>query len=498
MGIVAGKEYHWGMISLPGRQGAPLILVVDDERTIREMLRQEMEREGYRTLTASNGAEALELCRKNLPDMVLLDAVMPTLDGFQCCGEIRRWPGCEDLPVLMITSLDDEESVAEAFSVGATDYLIKPSKQIHWGVLRQRVRRLLQAYAAMQELHRRSAQERKLIQITAQVRRSLDLATILRTTVGEVQELLQVEQVAICEFPPLGEPRFTVESPSLGWPSVLHAPVRVPQDHSAERHTLDWLVQVRDGDEVTGDSWYGELIQRLGMQAFLAVPVVLGERLWGLLTAHQYSTPRAWSPHEVNMLQQLTMQLASAIQQAQLYQQLEAANGELQRLAAFDGLTQVPNRRRFDEYLTQEWQRLAQEQGALSLILADIDFFKSYNDTYGHVAGDECLRRVAQTIHQVVSYTKGLVARYGGEEFGVILPETPLAPAITVAEQIRMRVAQLRIPHQHSPVHGYVTLSLGVSSLLPNSEAAPAALVAAADQALYQAKQQGRNCVVPY
>jgi diguanylate cyclase (GGDEF)-like protein len=198
------------------------------------------------------------------------------------------------------------------------------------------------------------------------------------------------------------------------------------------------------------------------------------------------------------MLQQLTMQLASAIQQAQLYQQLEAANGELQRLAAFDGLTQVPNRRRFDEYLVQEWQRLAQEQGALSLILADIDFFKSYNDTYGHVAGDECLRRVAQTIHQVVSYTKGLVARYGGEEFGVILPETPLAPAMTVAEQIRLRVAQLRIPHQHSPVHGYVTLSLGVSSLLPNSEAAPAALVAAADQALYQAKQQGRNCVVPY
>jgi diguanylate cyclase (GGDEF)-like protein len=482
------------MISLPWRQGPPLILVVDDERAIREVLQREMEREGYRTLTATNGAEAVELCQKQLPDMILLDAVMPTLDGFRCCAEIRRWPECKDLPVLMITSLDDEESVAEAFAAGATDYIIKPSKQIHWGVLRQRVRRLLQAYAAMRELHQRSAQERKLTQITAHVRRSLDVATILQTTVREVQELLQVEQVAIGEVGK--EVRFTAEATSSGWPSVLHTVIPLSQVSNAA--SPDWLVQVDDGDQVSGDSWYGALMRQLGMQAFLAVPVVLGERLWGLLTAHHYSTPRPWLSYEVNMLQQLTMQLASAIQQAQLYQQLEAANGELRRLAAFDGLTQVSNRRRFDEYLAQEWQRLSQTQAPLSLILADIDFFKSYNDTYGHVAGDECLQRVAQTISQVVAGTAGLVARYGGEEFGVILPDTPLARAMVVAERIRVKVAQLRIPHQNSPVHGYVTLSLGVSSILPNPEATPAQLVAAADQALYQAKQQGRNCLVPY
>ncbi|MEN9216212.1 MAG: diguanylate cyclase [Gloeomargarita sp. HHBFW_bins_162] len=488
------------MISLPGRQGSPLILVVDDERTIRELLQHEMEQEGYRTLTATNGAEAVALCQKTLPDMVLLDAVMPTMDGFRCCAEIRKWPECEDLPILMITSLDDEESVAEAFAVGATDYIIKPSKQIHWGVLRQRVRRLLQAYAAMQELHQRSAQERKLTQITAQVRRSLDLQTILQTTVTEVRELLQVEQVAICEFSPHEGARFTVESTGKGWPSVLSAPlgVTMPPVPTSERYSTDWLVQVTDGYEVSGDSWYGELIQRVGMQAFLAVPVVLGERLWGLLTAHHYSTPRSWSAHEVNMLRQLTMQLASAIQQAQLYRQLEAANSELQRLAAFDGLTQVPNRRRFDEYLMQEWHRLAREQAALSLILADIDFFKRYNDTYGHVTGDDCLRRVAQAISQVANRPGDLVARYGGEEFAVILPNTPLARAMIMAERIRQAVAQLRIPHDKSLVHGYVTLSLGVTSILPSPETSPAQLVAAADQALYQAKQQGRNCVVPY
>ncbi|MEN9279971.1 MAG: diguanylate cyclase, partial [Gloeomargarita sp. DG_1_4_bins_134] len=175
-----------------------------------------------------------------------------------------------------------------------------------------------------------------------------------------------------------------------------------------------------------------------------------------------------------------------------------AANSELQRLAAFDGLTQVPNRRRFDEYLAQEWQRLAREQSCLALILADIDFFKSYNDTYGHVAGDECLRQVAQAISRKVNRAGDLVARYGGEEFAVILPNTSLAAAMMVAERVRQEVAQLRIPHEKSAVHGYVTLSLGVTSTLPQPQGSPAELIAAADQALYQAKQQGRNCVVPY
>ncbi|MEN9264285.1 MAG: diguanylate cyclase, partial [Gloeomargarita sp. GMQP_bins_44] len=156
------------------------------------------------------------------------------------------------------------------------------------------------------------------------------------------------------------------------------------------------------------------------------------------------------------------------------------------------------NRRRFDEYLAQQWQQLAAEGASLSLILADIDFFKRYNDTYGHLAGDDCLRRVAQTIVQVVNRPDDLVARYGGEEFAVILPRTILSGAVMVAERIRAAVEQLRIPHPCSTVHDWVTLSLGVTTMVPTTLNSPAELVAAADHALYQAKQQGRNCVVPY
>jgi diguanylate cyclase (GGDEF)-like protein len=158
-----------------------------------------------------------------------------------------------------------------------------------------------------------------------------------------------------------------------------------------------------------------------------------------------------------------------------------------------DGLTQIANRRYFDCYLHQEWQRHFRTQEPLSLILADIDFFKPYNDYYGHQAGDTCLKQVAQTIQQTVQRPADLVARYGGEELSVILPNTTAAGAVHVAELICAAIRQLQIPHRQSLASSQVTLSLGASSLIPEPDAQAASLVALADQALYLAKRQGRN-----
>lgn len=196
-------------------------------------------------------------------------------------------------------------------------------------------------------------------------------------------------------------------------------------------------------------------------------------------------------------LREKNLQLQQQISQ---YQQAETAlrkaNQELHRLAIIDGLTQVANRRRFDEYLNQEWRRLAREQVPLSLILCDVDFFKRYNDTYGHQAGDDCLRAVAQAISRVVKRPADLVARYGGEEFAVILPNTNAEGAVKVAEMIWLEVQCLQIAHCQSDVSEYVTLSLGVSSKVPTQEVSSKVLIAAADKALYEAKEQGRDCVV--
>lgn len=175
---------------------------------------------------------------------------------------------------------------------------------------------------------------------------------------------------------------------------------------------------------------------------------------------------------------------------------LEKANRELQRLASLDGLTRVANRRRFDEYLHQEWQRYTREQLPLSLILSDIDYFKLYNDTYGHQAGDECLRQVAQAMGQAIKRTTDLVARYGGEEFAIILPNTNTKGAMQVAYAVQEAVRMLKIEHRQSSVNEYVTLSLGVACIVPGREYAPDILVAAADKALYEAKEAGRNRII--
>jgi diguanylate cyclase (GGDEF)-like protein len=304
----------------------PLILMVDDDPAMRLHLRVRLEREGYLVAEAKGGREGLALCQDKQPDLILLDAMMPDIDGFEFCAQVQTFPGGDRIPILMITGLEDQASVDRAFSVGAADYITKP---VHWAVLRQRLRRL--------------------------------------------------------------------------------------------------------------------------------------------------------------------------IQQAQLQMQLEQANQELHRLASMDGLTQLANRRRFDEYLQQEWQRMLREQLPLSLILCDIDFFKPYNDTYGHQAGDRCLQQVAKTLQASVRRPADLVARYGGEELAIILPNTQPHGAAHVAQMVCTAIKALAIPHASSSVHSCITISAGAAAIVPPFHLSVEDLIAAADRALYQAKAAGRDrcCLDP-
>ncbi len=165
----------------------------------------------------------------------------------------------------------------------------------------------------------------------------------------------------------------------------------------------------------------------------------------------------------------------------------------VQNLATIDSLTQVSNRRAFDQHLLHQWTHAARRRSPLTLILTDIDQFKPYNDTYGHIAGDHCLKQVAQALKATANRPADLLARYGGEEFALILPDTDEMGAIRVAERMQAAIASLKLEHESSSVAPYVTLSMGIACQVPDPGRSPTELIAVADQYLYVAKNQGRN-----
>jgi diguanylate cyclase (GGDEF)-like protein len=183
------------------------------------------------------------------------------------------------------------------------------------------------------------------------------------------------------------------------------------------------------------------------------------------------------------------------LEDSQKYRQLETENQQLVRLATLDGLTRIPNRRRFDEHLDAMWRQMVREKDWIAVIIGDVDYFKAYNDSYGHLAGDHCLQKIAEALNQCCYRPLDLVARYGGEEFSVVLPQTDLAGAFNLAERLKSAVSALNIPHSGSEIDSILTMSFGVAAARPNANMWADLLLASADEALYKAKSLGRHQV---
>ncbi len=190
----------------------------------------------------------------------------------------------------------------------------------------------------------------------------------------------------------------------------------------------------------------------------------------------------------------ITASISLKFENLRLLEEVRQANETLRRVSAIDGLTGLANRRSFDEFLDKEWRRAVRDQRPISAIMLDIDHFKAYNDTYGHQAGDDCLKKTAAVINTALRRPSDFAARYGGEEFVVILPDTDGQGAAEVAEHMRREVAAMRVPHTHS-ASGVVTVSAGATSLIPRDGMASSDLIGLVDRALYAAKQGGRNRV---
>ena len=367
-------------------------------------------------------------------------------------------------------------------------------------------RDITEAKLAERALERQAGKERLIRESLARIRSSLDLNAILQTTVDEVREFLNADRTVVFRFLADWKGVVAVESVKDESFSILNEVIYDPcfEESYILPYQQGRVMAVEDIYKAGISDCHLNLLSKYQVKANLVVPILQGiddgelkeetrPKLWGLLIAHQCLNSRYWQQLEIDLLKQLAIQVGIALYQSQLYEQLEKANQELHRLADLDGLTQVANRRRFDRVLEQECIRVG--GGPLSLILCDIDFFKAYNDTYGHQAGDVCLQRVAATVRDAVENPNGLVARYGGEELVVVLPNTELLKALEVAEEIRNAVRMQGIVHAKSNVSDRITLSLGVATTSINN-CTPQGLIAEADLALYEAKKSGRDRIV--
>lgn len=356
-----------------------------------------------------------------------------------------------------------------------------------------------QGETRLQELYYR---EKILGNLVREIHQSLDLQQILKITVTQIIQIINCDRVLIYQCQEnhqgtlveeaLNEPYYSLQ----GW-RIRTSTFRQNKflQELKQGHCI-YLDNLQESQDLPSEDV--ELWSAFGVKALVIIPIIHGDEIWGFLMLHQCNHARKWQLTEVEFMEQLGTQVGIAIYQAELYQQLTQANIELQYLALIDGLTKVANRRRFDQYLSQEGLRMAREKAPLSLILCDIDFFKAYNDTYGHLAGDACLQKVAKALRNVIKRPADLVARYGGEEFALVLPQTDAKGAMYLAENVRSHLRALQLPHDSSLVNPYVTLSMGVASVIPQLNFDPAYLIALADHGLYQAKSQGRDRYVFY
>ncbi|MFM7469911.1 MAG: diguanylate cyclase [Nodosilinea sp.] len=352
---------------------------------------------------------------------------------------------------------------------------------------------------AESELKLQAQQERLVGQIAQRIRSLLDLDNILEQTVILVREFVEADRVIILRCTPDVSGKVVQEACVDSYPTMLGWSLRDPWTVQEK-----FLAHYRRGRGLAIANIYEQglaesqllFLEYFKIQAEMLVPLLQGQTLWGLLIVHQCSHPRQWRNSDLKLLQTLATQVGIAIHQAKLHQRLTLMNQQLKRMAYLDGLTQVANRRRFEHHLEQEWRRMTRQGTSLSIILADIDYFKQFNDLYGHQAGDQCLRLVARILGRAVKRSGDLVARYGGEEFVVILPNTDLTGAEAVAENIRQSIRNRRITHLgKSTIDGIVTLSLGVASCRPGYGIDTASLLKQADGALYAAKHGGRDQV---
>lgn len=485
------------------------ILIINDNPTNLELLTNLLSLQGYKVQIATSGKQALDNISLDLPDLILLEIKMPEMDGYQICECLKMNQQTYNIPIIFISALDGVMDKIKAFTVGGVDYISQPFELIE---ILARIENQLRLRSLQQQLEQQNSQLQLLLKATHAISEASDVESALEIILAEVcqtmdwnfgQVWIPHQEGKILESS--GSYYTTTDSKGTFLPISINLekkrqiPTFGSQTNLIKRVWYSQQAEWVEDISLEKDSIFdcSHITEKFGIKAALGIPIIGDKQVLAILIFADHNSRKS-DQNSMQLVNAVASQLGGFIQRKKTELALKKANQDLQLIASLDSLTLVANRRRFDQYFQQEWEELRQKKQPLSLILCDVDYFKLYNDCYGHPEGDNCLKQVAQTIKKIASLTNDLVARYGGEEFAILLPNTTLEVALQKAELIRWEIQNLKIPHICSEVSSYVTLSLGVGNVIPSLDLSPNILLIYTDQALYQAKKQGRNCIVAH
>jgi len=449
------------------------ILIVDDVPASVRLLAAKLGNEYYETLSASNGHQALKSVAENDPDLVLLDVMMPDLDGFEVCRRIKEDPKTTHIPVVMITALGGRDDRVRGLNAGADDFLTKPVDDT---TLFARIRSLVRLKRTLEQWRLRE-ETSESFGFTAENELPVDSGTGARVILvddstvqkGNIREALAADSDEVRVIDTYDAPGRVVDLAGdvvvISLSSDSDAPLRLASRLRSLEPTRQIPILLI-GDAEDSDRFIKAL--ELGVNDYLVRPIDE---------------------------QELVARVRTQVRRKRYQDRLQATFLRHLSMALTDSLTGLHNRRYLSSHLDSLMGRMSDSEKPVSLLMIDVDHFKKVNDTYGHGAGDEVLREVGQRILRNIRGFD-LAVRFGGEEFVVVMPDTPISVALGVAERLCEKMAEEPVHISDSQDKIAVTLSIGVAECRDGGDDGER-LLKRADEALYEAKKAGRNRVVP-
>ncbi|HYV95980.1 MAG TPA: diguanylate cyclase [Gemmatimonadaceae bacterium] len=484
----------------------PRILIADDDPSVLDSMSWVLREQGYEVATAPGGAQLMSELAERVPDLLVLDVVMPDHSGYDLLSRIKGDERWRDIPVLMVSSQSPDDATERTLGLGAADYIKKPFKpreliarvqaQLRLGaVLRSTRDALRNAEQKLVRAREEVESRRQLVDILHEVTGELSADEIYHILAGRVARALALARCSVI-IARTGDTHGVIAS-AFDAPALRGTRVDLnayPEIRIALEQGRPVLVEDLQSDALVADvraEWLRRGI-RVPVKSVIALPFTLDGAQAGVFVLRRMLHERSLTTDDVEFADAVIKAAVAAIQMAYTIETTKTENARLEVLARTDPLTQVLNRRALTTRLSAEMDRARRYDAVLTMLMLDLDHFKEVNDRYGHLVGDDVLRVVAGFLQSAIR-SVDIVARYGGEEFVVVLPETLLPGGMVFAERALAQIA--RHPFDIPAGRFSITASVGVAVYPGDGIATVDELFARADEALYRAKSAGRNRV---